>query len=73
MKSYREIVIREIKRNQDGLKMLVERHKDDKQVVLKAVEVDVKVLEIASHRLKYDKDIIKTAVLNNGEAIKFAA
>ena len=39
---------------------------------MKAVEIDGKVLEVVSQRLKKDRKIVETAVKNDGEAVRYA-
>jgi hypothetical protein len=39
---------------------------------MKAVEIDGKVLEVVSQRLKKEKKIVEIAVRNDGEAVRYA-
>jgi len=45
---------------------------ENKQVVLTAVSNDGLALQYAAVNLKYDEDIVKAAITQNAQAIKFA-
>ena len=48
------------------------RLRDDKEVVLQAVQKDGLLLEFASSRLRNDRSVVIEALQNSGDAIKFA-
>ena len=55
------------------LDSVIDKFKDDKDVVLAAVKVNGMALRNASKRLKDDEDIVKEAINNKVDAIKYAS
>ena len=47
--------------------------RDDREVVLAAVQQDGAVLQFASERLRDDRDVVLAAVQQNGNALLFAS
>lgn len=50
-----------------------EKYKNDKKIVIVAVQKDGNVLEFAGDKLKADKEVVLEAVRNNGCALKYAS
>eukprot|EP00434_Breviolum_minutum_P007974 symbB.v1.2.007031.t1/scaffold428.1/size206322/6 len=71
----REVVMAAVKQNGRALEFADETLQEDKEIVLLALEEDAQSFRFASSKLHADRDvmIVEAAVLQNGEALRYAS